>query len=170
MAWIVQESRALTMEEMTNNAQEQVNYMINFGFSANALAAMLGNEQSESSINPGRWQGDHVGNMSGGFGLVQWTPATNIIDWLTAKGLPRTDGNGQCMWLATETEKAGQWIATSAYPLSWEEFKVSTQSPEYLASAFLHNFERPADPAATESDRQKQALHWFNTLDFSGAG
>lgn len=170
MAWIAPESRALTMEEMTNNAQELVNYMISFGFSANALSAMLGNMQIESSINPARWQGDNVGNLSGGFGLVQWTPATNIINWLEARGLPRTDGNGQCLWLATETAATGQWIATSAYPLSWEEFKVSMQSPEYLASAFLYNFERPADPAATESDRRSYALHWFNSLDFSGAG
>ena len=80
MAWIVAESRPLNSEEMRNNAQEQANYMINFGFTANAISAILGNEQSESTINPGRWQSDIVGNMSGGFGLVQWTPATNIIN------------------------------------------------------------------------------------------
>ena len=127
MAWIVAESRPLNSEEMRNNAQEQANYMINFGFTANAISAILGNEQSESTINPGRWQSDIVGNMSGGFGLVQWTPATNIINW-------------------------------------------SKQSPEYLARAFLYNFERPADPAATAAARARQALNWFNTLDWSGAG
>ena len=58
MAWIVAESRPLNSEEMRNNAQEQANYMINFGFTANAISAILGNEQSESTINPGRWQSD----------------------------------------------------------------------------------------------------------------
>lgn len=169
MAWIVAESRPLNSEEMRNNAQEQANYMINFGFTANAISAILGNEQSESTINPGRWQSDIVGNMSGGFGLVQWTPATNIINWLTARGLPRTDGNGQCLWLATESGN-GQWIPSGSYPLSWDEFKNSKQSPEYLARAFLYNFERPADPAATAAARARQALNWFNTLDWSGAG
>lgn len=169
MAWIAPESRALTLEEMTNNAQEQVNYMLTFGFSKNALCAILGNESLESSINPARWQGDNVGNLSGGFGLVQWTPATNIINWLEARGLPRTDGNGQCLWLATESGK-GQWLETGQYPISWDEFKVSAESPEYLASAFLYNFERPADPAATENDRREYARYWFDTLDFSGGG
>ena len=86
-----------------------------------------------------------------------------------ARGLPRTDGNGQCLWLATESGN-GQWIPTGAYPLSWDEFKNSKQSPEYLARAFLYNFERPADPAATAAARARQALNWFNTLDWSGAG
>ena len=42
MAWIVAESRPLKSEEMRNNAQEQANYMINFGFTANAISAILG--------------------------------------------------------------------------------------------------------------------------------
>ena len=47
MAWIVAESRPLNSEEMRNNAQEQANYMINFGFTGNAISAILGNEKSE---------------------------------------------------------------------------------------------------------------------------
>ena len=95
MAWIIVESRALSQEEMDNNAQEFANDMGARGFSSEAISGMLGNMQYESSINPGRWQGDVVGDYSAGFGLVQWTPATNYTDWATANGYKITDPYGQ---------------------------------------------------------------------------
>lgn len=170
MAWIIIESAPLNDEQMANNAQEYANGMAQYNMTANSISAQLGNIQSESAINPGRWQSDIVGDYSAGFGLVQWTPATNYIDWAQEHGYQRTDPAGQLEWIATVTASAGQWIPTGAYPLSWEEFLVSNESPEYLARAFLYNFERPADPAATEAQRAAQARHWFDTLDFSGGG
>ncbi|EPI03671.1 hypothetical protein D920_00292, partial [Enterococcus faecalis 13-SD-W-01] len=44
-------------------------YLIGQGWSKNAVAALLGNMQSESSIIADRWQNDIVGNMAGGYGL-----------------------------------------------------------------------------------------------------
>lgn len=168
MAWVIIESAPLNDEQMANNAQEYANYMVSLGFTPESLAGQLGNIQSESSINPGRWQGDVVGDLLAGFGLVQWTPATNYINWATDHGFERTNPIGQMDWIDTETAN-GQWIPTASYPLSWEEFKTSTESPEYLAKAFLYNFERPLDPGATEQLRADRARHWYDTLDWSGA-
>lgn len=45
-------SNALTTEQMKVNAQYIWNYLKNFGWTKNAVAGMLGNMQSESTINP----------------------------------------------------------------------------------------------------------------------
>ena len=166
MAWIIVESRALSQEEMDNNAQEFANGMGARGFSSEAISGMLGNMQYESSINPGRWQGDVVGDYSAGFGLVQWTPATNYTDWATANGYQITDPYGQEEWIDTLTGQ-GQWGETSSYPISWDTYRTSSESPEYLASAFLYNFERPADPSATEAGRREAARYYYEKLNFT---
>lgn len=61
-----------------------------------------------------------------------------------------------------EVENGIQWIATSTYPLSFEEFKTSTQSAYDLALMFLANYERPADP--NQPIRGTQAEFWFEYL------
>lgn len=53
-------SNALTMEQMKINANYIYSYLSNKGWTKNAIAGILGNMQSESSINPGRWQSDRV--------------------------------------------------------------------------------------------------------------
>lgn len=168
MAWIIVESRALDMSEMTNNAQEFAYYFQELGYAPNVIAGMLGNIQSESSINPGRWESDLVGVISGGFGLVQWTPSTNYTDWAAANGYERTDPTGQMNWIDAVTGPSGQWIPTSEYPMSWEEFQTSTLDAGYLAEVFLYNFERPADPVGNKPIRHESAVYWYDNLDWSG--
>ena len=70
--------------------------------------------------------------------------------------------NGQLTWIDSVTVSFGQWIATDAYPLSFDQFKVSGESPEYLASAFLKNFERAG--VEVEAERRQQARYWYNYL------
>ena len=59
-----------------------------------------------------------------------------------------------------------QWWETSSYNFTFESFTKSTQTPEYLASAFLCNYERPAS-FDTENTRRSQARTWYNTLTSS---
>lgn len=118
--------------------------------------------ESESTINPGIWQSLKYGNYTGGYGLVQWTPATNYTDWAEANGYSITDGDAQLKWIDEETVKTGQWIKTDTYNFSFNEFKVSTKSPEYLASAFLKNFERAG--VEVEENRRTQARAWYSFL------
>lgn len=148
--------------DMQNNAYVFYSIMANKGYTLNAISGMLGNMQRESTINPGIWQNLDEGNYSLGFGLVQWTPATNYTNWATVNGYEIGDGDGQCVWLDAMTVSSGQWIVTSDYNMSWDEFKVSTESPEYLASAFLKNFERAG--AEYEEERRANARKWYNYL------
>ena len=131
------------------------------GWTLNAVSGMLGNMQSESAINPGRWQSDRVGNMSGGYGLTQWTPATKYIDWIGVSNDPsKMDNNlSRIKW---ECANNKQWRKSKQYPISFREFKVSNESVDYLAGAFLYNYERPAkynlDP------RVRNARYWYEYL------
>lgn len=161
MTWII-DNRYLSTSEMQNNAQIVRDYLISKGWSLNAVCGLLGNMQSESTINPGIWQSLIENNMSGGFGLVQWTPATNFTSWADSNGYSWTDGDAQLKWIDEETTSFGQWIATDAYPLTFTEFKASDQSPEYLASAFLKNFERAG--VEVEEQRRSQASEWYEYL------
>ena len=115
--------------------------------------------QSESSISPGRHE---VGGT--GFGLVQWTPPTNFTDWASQNGYVNDDGYAQLIWIDEVTVPFGQWGITDEYPISFDTFKTSEESPEYLASAFLRNFERPGDIPGTEPGRREQARYWFDYI------
>lgn len=161
LTWI-SNNTYLGEEDMANNAYCFYSYMFAYA-TLSAIAGMLGNFQRESTINPGVWQNLDEGNYSLGFGLAQWTPATNITDWMTGHGFEIGDGNGQCQWLVTETVNSGQWIATSQYPQSWEEFLSYTGSPEDSASIFLANFERAGVEA--EEERRQNARYWYNYLE-----
>lgn len=165
MSWIVG-NRYLTLSEKQNNAKEVNIVLTSYGWSQNAIAGILGNMESESHINPGLWQSLEFGNYSGGYGLVQWTPATNYINWANLHGYPITDGDYQLQWIDQETTNYGQWIQTDSYPITFEQFKTSSESPEYLASAFLKNFERAG--VEVEAQRRNQARYWFNYLGNSG--
>ena len=163
------ESSALTTAEMQVNATYLYNVLTTYmGWSTNAVAAILGNMQAESSINPGRWQSDIVGNTSGGYGLVQWTPATKYFDMVQYFGGedddPSTMDHNIDMILFEVTNNR-QWISTSAYPLSFSEFTTSEESPSYLAKAFLLNYERPADQSeSVQAFRASLAERWYRYI------
>ena len=154
-------NRYLSEEEKKNNAYAFYSSMFVKGFTINSISGMLGNIDAESTINPAVWQNLEAGNLSGGYGLVQWTPATNYIEWANRLGYNTTDGEPQCIWLNTETDK-GQWITTALYPMTWEEYRTSTETPEVLASVFLKNFERAG--VEVEEKRRELARQWYEYL------
>lgn len=155
-------NRWLTIGEMQNNATIVFNNLLSNGFTVESICGILGNAGGlytlgESSINPGIWQ-NLTPNPQLGFGLFQWTPSTNYTDWADANGYEHDDGYGQLNWLVNQTVPSGQWIPTTDYPETFDEFKISTKDPEYLAYAFLNNFERPAD--RNQPARQSNARYW----------
>ena len=152
----------LTQSEMEENATYIWQQMGPQGWTMESVAAMLGNMQSESTINPGIWQDLDEGNLDGGYGLVQWTPASKYIDWANQHGYPIGDINGQIDRINWELANGAQWYPTSEYPLTFEEFKTSTQDPYYLAMAFINCYERPADP--DQPWRGEQANKWYSFL------
>lgn len=161
MSWIYG-NRYLTSYEMQHNATIIYANLTAKGWTVNAIAGLLGNLETESTINPGIWQSLDKDNYEMGYGLVQWTPATNYTDWATEQGYDIDDGDAQLLWIDEVTTQVGQWIPTSAYNMSFSNFKVSAAEPEYLASAFLFNFERAG--VEVEEERRTQARAWYEYL------
>ena len=73
---MISNNKYLSQGEMESNAKEIYTYLSDKGWTLNAISGLLGNMQRESTINPGLWQSLKEGNYSGGYGLVQWTPAS----------------------------------------------------------------------------------------------
>lgn len=160
------DSEPLNLEEMTTNAICIQNYFIKNLWSINAICAMLGNMQAESTINPGRWQSEDVGNTSMGYGLVQWTPATNFIDWCNKNGY--SDPSKMEANLARITHEmlyGEQWIPKGEYTMTFKKFSMSTLPVATLAKAFLLCYERPKDQSASvQSYRASLAEYWYQVL------
>lgn len=163
------ESHALTQEQMQLNAEYIYISLVSSGWTPEAVAGILGNMQHESSINPGRWQSDRVGNLNGGYSLVQWTPASNYIDWCT--GDPSEMDNALARILY-ELDNGLQYYKTPEYSLTFREFTQSTDSPYTLACAFAWNYERSytvlyGTETEKEALRQKRggaANAWYEYL------
>lgn len=154
----------LSESEMQQNARYIWSYFKPRGWTLNAVAGMLGNMETESTINPGIWQslrswGDPSGH---GYGLVQWTPYTKYTQWCDERGLSIDHIDSALMRIEWELENGGQYYKTTDYPESFEEFKRSTKSAYYLGLAFLANYERPDNP--NQPQRGDQATKWYNYL------
>lgn len=176
--WHAKEKGAYAQEsqEAFDNAVMTLNFLSSTaGATVNAVSGLLGNVGIESGYNPWRWQSDIVQGASGksGYGLFQFTPASKYIQNAQAQGYKDfnphyaghqgkpEDGNAQLEFIV----KQADYYATSSYPESFSEFLKSTKSADYLASAWLYNYERPADPHATEQARRAAALYWYSVLN-----
>lgn len=172
---------AETSQEAFENALMTYDILASSGWTLNAICGLLGNIGHESAYNPWRWQSDNVlrstdtsiiEHGSVGYGLVQFTPAGKYIGNANAmengfyapnfSDIPGDpdDGTSQLVYI----DKYGDYYATTSYPLSYEKYKKSYDTPENLAAAWLYNYERPSDPSATLSARQASARYWWNIL------
>jgi len=164
---VYSENRYLTIEEMTVNAQYILSFLLGKGWSKNAICGMLGNLQTESTINPGIWQGLNEGNISGGYGLVQWTPASKYINWANTNGYSYSEIDSQLQRILYEVENNIQWFGGYSSAMTFKQFTQSTETPEYLADVFIKTYEHPADPNSPTTGtlvRQSQARQWFDVL------
>lgn len=167
--WVVKESKPLSFLEMKNNAGIIVDTLVPEGWTMQAVCGMLGNMQPESTINPGRWESDKVGNLSGGFGLTQWTPATKVRNWIykTYGSTDYTNGNFQLSRIVYEFANGIQFAPTKEFPMTGTEFTMSTLSAERLAEIFMINYERPLDQSeSARAIRRKYAAAWWK--EFGG--
>ena len=171
-SWISVESRPLTESEMQNNAQKVREFATARGWSLNAIAALCANLEAESTINPGRWEGDQIGVTSAGFGLAQWTPSTKLTNWIleTFGNTDYTNGNYQMSRFEYEADNGLQYYQNELYPAYntpalFNDWLTSSESPSRLAKVFLHNYERPADQSASvENYRGQLADKWYSFL------
>lgn len=164
MAWIVKVgvSAYLTQSEMKNNATEFYGYFNSKGFTIESVAGMLGNLQQESNINPGMKQ---TASANSGWGLIQWTPSSNLTDYATAHGSDWATGEiqTQLMWDEIINGYGGQWIPKPSlgYGYTGSEFSQLTDVAE-ACKAYLYERERAGVEALDK--RLTYASNWYKYL------
>lgn len=171
--WVVNESGTIDFPGMENNAGIIRTYFENSGWTINAISAIIGNMQAESGINPGRWENDNVGNLAGGFGLVQWTPATRVQNWIyeTYGNTDYTNGDYQLDRIIYELDNGLDYYPTNCFKETFHEWTVSNKKPGYLAAAFLCNYERAANTGwSAQIKRARFAESWYQYLTGENPG
>ncbi len=168
MSDFISGNRYLSTEEQHVNAKYIYSYLSARGWTINAIAGMLGNMETESTINPAIWENLDPSDPERGYGLVQWTPSTKYTEWCDSEGIDPAHMMSALLRIEYEFENGIQFYPTDEYPITWSEFKTSTLSPSYLGMAFLYNYERPA--SLDQPSRGTQAETWYNYLLNNGGG
>ena len=182
MAWI-SEDRYLNQSEMENNANIIINYYRSVNINDNTIAALLGNMQAESTLSPVLTER----GGGGGYGLVQWTPQSNLIDACNILNLtPYSSGDNQIRVIIQEIRgipsSINQWYTSSAFISNYynsgatsdmigitpEQFLTNSMnwSADKLAVLFMAGYERPSyDPNINHySNRMQNALNWLSYM------
>ena len=149
-------------------------YFITRGWTANAIAGMLGNMMVESTVNP--WLFEHrtldwsdpslILADNGGMGLTQWTPCRKYYQWALDENLDPQSGNTMCARIDYERANNLQWSLNNLYHYTWDQYIHATKSPEDMAQVFLWAYERPSSP--DESQRHANARWCFENIHGSG--
>ena len=154
---------SFTEEEITN-AKKICEYFTNKGWTLQAICGMLGNFVIESYLNPTQWEiGMPEWGPETGYGLAQWTPATNLTDWCEEEGLPYDELTSQCACIEYEMTHAQQFFPSASYSMDASEYINSTDSPYTLGLVWLANYERPRNPY--QPIRGQLAEQWYELLD-----
>ena len=150
----------------------------------NAICGILGNMNSESTINPAVWQS--LNDMYLGYGLVQWDDGKLFIDWAKKEGVisaataeavnslaysnPKKLMDAELDYLIVSMNTVGNWFKPdnnqskygTSETLTASQFKVSNKSADILARIFCGHYERPGVPKISE--RVANAKKWYNFL------
>lgn len=185
MATWVSSNAPLSQSQMENNAEIIVELLTAKGVNERTIAAILGNMQAESTINPGRHE---TGGQ--GYGLIQWTPQSVLIDHAEKIGL--TDYENGSVQVETLLSELGgtnnDWYTTAAFIQPYYASGATADMIGITADEFLKNEMnwpvdkltilfmaarlRPSyDPNVNHVDSRTQfAREWANWMDVNPGG
>lgn len=184
---------ALNSAQMEENSKYICDYLMRkSGMTLNAICGMLGNWQSESTINPNRVESSQASRWDGwgnyGYGLAQWTPwytrqrNGEWIDpanyhgsnnptygyWAIQRGATTNTTNGGTIGVMdTQLDYMilglGGWRnSTSYYTMTWKQYMSSNWTANELARVYYRNYERSA--SASYGSRPANADRWYKYL------
>lgn len=179
MTWCAKAKGAYaeTSDEAYQNALEAYSLLSSRGWTLQAFCGMWGNVGHEGGYNPWRWQGDKVQPTSNspwhniGYGFTQFTPGGKYINDSRAKAITgyapnfsnqtgnASDGYAQMVFV----DAYADYYPTTKFPLSYGEYKVSTQPVATMVEIWMRNYERPGS-YSTLPTRQKSGEYWFQKL------
>ena len=173
----------LNDSQKENNAICVINFYRNLGVNDTTIAGILGNMEAESTIEP--ILNERGGG--GGYGLVQWTPKTVLINHCSTLNLsPYTYGDIQCECIYYEIigspSSVNEWYSSQAFisnyynsgatsdmiGITGQQFIDNTMNwtADKLAILFMAAYERPSySPLVNHyQQRQANALKWYNFM------
>ena len=160
---------------MAENVTEIFRLLRRAGWSKNAIAAICGNMEAESTINPGIWenlQPQTVPGVQRGYGLVQWTPWNKYADWAGAGW--ENNGPREVQRILYEVANGIQWFENGAAPsigmpvdppITFAAFSTSPASVSFLSDCFLTYYEHPASLTASYQTRRANGEYWRTFID-----
>ena len=169
----------LAQQKRDENAKLVWDYLINLGWTPEAVAGILGNMDVESTMNPALIEGRNVHtlidnnaclniNDHTGVGLVQWTGHTTtspagqkLASFAIRYNEQWYDGELQCFRLERECDTDIQFESgtVDGVHYDWQTYIASTETPEQLAKVWQTLYERGGTDTVT---RQRKARYYFN--------
>lgn len=179
----------LTQAQMENNARIIYNECNQMGWSINAVAALLGNMQAESSINPGQQETSAMAAGSDGTGLLQWTstsssaqnPLLDVLQTLYGTTSGWYSGDKQMNAMFAEYQQTNnaqgnpdaknwgierQWYNSdgsrygfSLTKIDWYDWALSAADVETLTKVFMVSYLRPSYDASVN--------HWARRVEYA---
>lgn len=161
MAWIEIGDTYLNQTQMDNNALEVYSFFRGKGWATESIAALCGNMQRESTINPVV----RTSTTSGAYGLTQWiTNKSKMINWCTSNGYSYASGIGQCNYIEWERlnpSAADQWYGRNEYSgITFTNFAHNDMgySVAELTRCFWASYERSA---GYDPQRATYSQHYY---------
>lgn len=167
---------ALTESQKEENVDIIYYYFKNLSWEDKPIAAMLGNMDIESQLNPAQWEAGYPIYNEGntGFGLSQWTPWTKLRDALGSGW--ETNYNGQLQRIEWESlpenqgniNPNGQWIPVRYQPgydfqnYTFQQFAHdTTHEIPWLTACYEYSYERGTPAIST---RVARAQRWYEYI------
>ena len=147
------------------NARYIYDYLRNDGWTANAIYAVLGNMERESSINP-----TSCNSASGAYGLVHWCPANKLTAWLPV-GANAGDIDNQLSRIVYEAHHEEQWLdrmPDGVEKLTFAQFIISTKAPTVLAEYFVRCYEGCGGYSTEIPIRSANTKKWWQLISLIG--
>ena len=171
----------LSQQHRNANARLVANYLLNLGWTQNAISGILGNMDVESSMNPALIEGRGVHTLidnntclqipdGTGVGLVQWTGNTTtppagqkLASFAIRYNKNWYDGDLQCFRLEREYDEDLQFQpgTVDGVYYDWQIYTTSTETPEQLAKVWQLLYEVGGSDTQT---RQQKARFYYNKL------
>lgn len=143
-------STASTSVSGRDNEQKVWNYFKDKGLDDNAVAGIMGNISQESGFDPENIQ-DPAGrtkdpsSISAGWGLIQWTPGSKVLDAARRANVPTESIHELIPQLDVIWYQANNYAPPSGRGII-EEFKRRSTNPKEAASAWEALMEAAGDP------------------------
>lgn len=150
---------------LTGNQAIVASYLLGKGLDKTHVAAIMGNMEAESGINP-----SSVESNGNGHGLCQWSFGryTQLREYAAAKGKTWEDIQIQLDFLWAELTGDGEAAAYANVQYSHTGFLELSDLDECVMY-FGRNFERPNEAYANWKKRKESARRYFEALSSGGS-